>query len=211
MLAGSIGHKLRPFFIVLGSSITFTLMGGAFAAIGLLASGVTEYMRLFFIFFIIAFGAVMVDEDINKVYTKYATVVVNRLLSRKGSNSSRNFHPLVGAFVLGLSLGIVWIPCVGPILGAVLAYASTTANLAKGSLLLMTYSFGLGLPMLGIAYGGKYASVKVEWVKVHSITIRKIAGWVIILTGIAMLFGLDRLVQAGLTPYFPSFEERLLK
>lgn len=209
MLAGSTGHRLRPVFIVLGSSITFTFMGGLFAAIGLVATGITEYMRLFFTFFIIAFGAVMVDDDINSLYTRYTSRFVTKLLPNNNPGKEHG-RPLLGAFSLGLSLGIVWLPCVGPILGAVLTYASITANLVKGSLLLMAFSFGLGLPMLLIAYGGKYASGRVGWVKSHSVEIKKIAGWVIILTGVAMLLGIDKLVLTAFMPYFPSFEEMLV-
>lgn len=199
MLAGSVGHKLRPLLIVLGSAVTFTLMGSAASALGLIASGAVDYLRFFFIAVIIGFGAVMVDEEIDEIYARYSSRLVNRLGVGKGSSK----NSLLGAFVLGMSLGIVWIPCVGPILGSVLAYAAVQGNLVKGSMLLLVYSAGLGLPMLAIAYGGKYAAGKVDWINRNSRTIRKIAGWVLILTGVAILFGADKYVQKLLLPYAP--------
>ncbi len=212
MLAGSMGHRLRPLFIVLGSAVTFTLMGGLFSLIGI-ASGVSgETLRFLFIVVIIAFGAVMVDDEINKVYLRYSSKLANsvyHLLYRKG-NISVDEHPLFSAFILGMALGIVWIPCVGPILGSVLAYATLQGNVVGGSLLLFAYAVGLGIPMLAIAYGGKYVSGKVEWTKRNSETIRFIAGWVLILTGVAMLFGVDKLIQKNLLPYFPELETKLL-
>lgn len=200
MLAGSVGHWLRPLLIVLGSAVTFTLMGSAASAFGLIASGAVEYLRFFFIAIIIAFGAVMVDEEIDEIYARYSSRLVNRLGVGKGG-SPKNSLP--GAFVLGMSLGIVWIPCVGPILGSVLAYAAVQGNLLKGSILLLVYSIGLGLPMLAIAYGGKYTAGKVEWAARNSRLIRKIAGWVLILAGVAILFGADKYVQKLLLPYAP--------
>lgn len=200
MLAGSVGHRLRPLLIVLGSAVTFTLMGGLFSAIGLVASGATEALRFIFIAAIIAFGAVMVDEEIDEIYARYSSKLVN-IFFRRGASSSKD--SLFGAFVLGMSLGIVWIPCVGPILGSVLAYAAVQGNLVKGSILLLAYSLGLGLPMLAIAYGGKYTTGKVEWVNRNSRLIRKIAGWVLILTGVAILFGVDKYIQKLLLPYAP--------
>jgi len=200
MLAGSVGHRLRPLLIVLGSAVTFTFMGGAASAFGLIASGAVDYLRFLFIAIIIAFGAVMVDEEIDEIYARYSSKLVNILL-RRGVGSSKD--SLFGAFVLGMSLGIVWIPCVGPILGSVLAYAAVQGKLLKGSVLLLVYSIGLGLPMLAIAYGGKYTAGKVEWISRNSVLIRKIAGWVLILAGAAMLFGIDRYVQKVLLPYAP--------
>jgi cytochrome c biogenesis protein CcdA len=199
MLAGSVGHRLRPLLIVAGSALTFTLMGGVFSALGLAAGVAKETLRLVFIGVIIAFGAIMVDKDLNELYTKYSSA----LLSRFSGPLSREIHSLGGAFILGMALGIVWIPCVGPILGSVLAYVAYQGELVSGSLLLLIYSAGLGLPMLAIAYGGKYAGSKMEWAQRNSLRIRRFAGMVLIATGLAMLFGLDKYVQAKLLPYFP--------
>ncbi|MFQ5887626.1 MAG: cytochrome c biogenesis CcdA family protein [Candidatus Hydrothermarchaeales archaeon] len=212
MLAGSVGHKLRPIFIVLGSAVTFTLMGGLFSVIGIAAGSTGNLLRFVFTLFIIGFGVIMVSDEINELYTTYSSMFVDRLINvfKKGEQVSEEGHPLLSAFVLGLSLGIVWIPCVGPILGSVLLYATLQGELVSGSLLLATYSLGLGIPMLAIAYGGKYVSGKVEWTKRNSQTIRWIAGWVLILTGVAIFLGLDRAVQTKLLPYFPDLESALL-
>ncbi len=199
MLAGSVGHKLRPVLIVAGSALTFTLMGGVFTAMGIAAGASKETLRMIFIAVIIGLGAIMFDEDLNKFYTR----VTSSLLSPISGSLAKDRQSLWGAFVLGMALGIVWIPCVGPILGSVLAYAAYQGELVTGSLLLLIYSIGLGLPMLAIAYGGKYAGARIEWAKRNSHRIRKIAGGVLILTGLGILFGLDRYLQAKLLPYFP--------
>lgn len=200
MLAGSVGHRLRPLLIVAGTAFTFTLMGGIFAALGIAVGAAKEALRLVFIAVIIAFGAVMVDEDLNKLYTKYSSALVNKLGVSGLANKDGS---LAGAFVLGMALGIVWIPCVGPVLGSVLAYTAYQGEVVSGSILLLIYSAGLGLPMLAIAYGGKYAGARVEWAKRNSYRIRRLAGAVLILVGLGILFGLDKYIQAKLLPYFP--------
>lgn len=199
MLAGSVGHKLRPVLIVAGSALTFTLMGGVFSALGFAAGVGKETLRFVFIAVIIGLGAVMFDEDLNQLYTRAAS----RIMSPISGSLARDRQSLGGAFVLGMALGIVWIPCVGPILGSVLAYVAYQGEILTGSILLLVYSIGLGLPMLAIAYGGKYAGSRMEWVQKNSLRIRKLAGGVLILTGLAMLFGLDKYIQAKLLPYFP--------
>jgi cytochrome c biogenesis protein CcdA len=200
LLAGGVGHRLRPLLIVAGSAFTFTLMGGLFSALGLAVGAAKETLRLISIAVIIAFGAIMVDEDINKLYTRYSSAFINRL---GGSGFANKEDSLLGAFALGMALGIVWIPCVGPILGAVLAYVAYQGELVSGSILLLIYSIGLGLPMLTIAYGGKYVGARMEWAKRNSQRIRKFAGTILILTGLTILFGLDKYIQAKLLPYFP--------
>ncbi len=208
LLAGSVGHRLRPLLIVLGSIVTFTLMGGIFSIIGIAAGSVGNAIRLIFTILIIGFGAVWVDDDINEFYMKYSTLVVSKFHITPPREKDDS---LLGAFILGLSLGIVWIPCVGPILGAVLSLVAIEGNLFTGSIMLLSYSIGLGIPMLAIAYGGKRISGKIEWTKRNSLTIKKLAGWILILTGLAMLFGLDQWIQTFLLPYFPELETRLLE
>lgn len=213
MLAGSVGHKLRPVIIVLGMSISFTLMGGLFSAMGI-ASGISSgFYRVVLAFVIMGFGAIMVDEEINNIYTKYSSLLVNSLMGRfkKDTVKVSGGESLKGAFVLGLTLGIIWIPCVGPILGTVLTYASVLGNVLSGSLLLLTYSAGLGLPMLAIAYGGKFVSSRFDvHTKKYIYFVRKIAGWILILSGISILLGIDKLIQTALLPYFPDIEGMIL-
>lgn len=207
MLAGSIGHKLRPIMIVSGMAMSFTLMGGLFSALGIAAGISSGVYRLVLGFVIIGFGATMVDEEINEIYSKYSSMFVNSLMGlfKRGTKEASSEESLGGAFVLGLTLGILWIPCVGPILGPVLAYASVLDTVIGGSLLLLAYSAGLALPMLAIAYGGKLVLARVgSFKKVH--LVKKIGGWVLILTGVAIILGLDRALQTVVLPYYPDVE-----
>ena len=59
----------------------------------------------------------------------------------------------VGSFVIGTAFAAGWTPCVGPVLGAILAYASTTESMRDGIILLASYSAGLGLPFFVTAFG----------------------------------------------------------
>jgi cytochrome c biogenesis protein CcdA len=156
MLAGSMGHKLRPVFIVLGAAVTFTLMGGLFSVFGSLYARM--FLRYFFIGMIIVFGAIWADREINELFTRYSSRLVgwvNSRLKGKTTSISSSNHPLLSAFTLGMSLGVVWIPCIGPILGSILAYTTYQGSLFHGSFLLLLYSAGLSLPVLFVAYGGK--------------------------------------------------------
>jgi cytochrome c-type biogenesis protein len=59
----------------------------------------------------------------------------------------------LGSFLIGTAFAAGWTPCVGPVLGTILAYASTTDSMSGGVMLLSAYSFGLGLPFFLAAFG----------------------------------------------------------
>ena len=59
----------------------------------------------------------------------------------------------VGSFLIGVAFAAGWTPCVGPVLGSILLYASTTDSLVSGVVLLTSYSLGLGLPLFLTALG----------------------------------------------------------
>jgi cytochrome c-type biogenesis protein len=59
----------------------------------------------------------------------------------------------LGSFLIGTAFAAGWTPCVGPVLGAILAYASTMESMSSGVMLLSAYSLGLGLPFFLTAFG----------------------------------------------------------
>ena len=85
----------------------------------------------------------------------------------------KRFHPNLSRFgpfaapIAGAAFGFGWTPCIGPILGSVLAVAATEGDAAQGATLLGVYSAGLGLPFLvtGLAFGRLTATF--GWVKRH--------------------------------------------
>ncbi len=211
VLSGSVGSRLRPLAIVTGMSITFTLMGiliNAVASFGFFA----EYLRWLSIFVIIAMGAILFDEDVNQAYVKVSSSVVNSARERMsfiGKIASKApSGGLAGGLFLGMSLGILWIPCVGPILGAVFAFVQVSsggADLLYGTLLLIVYSLGVSLPMLIIAYSGKKVSGNVKWFVQRGHFFKRLSGLILILVGLMMLFGIDKTIKAALLPYFPVY------
>jgi cytochrome c-type biogenesis protein len=211
VLSGSVGSRMRPLAIVTGMSITFTTMGILVSAVASF-SFFAEYLRWFSIFFIIGMGAVLFDDDINEGYVRISSLILNsageRISFPEKLSSRAAGDGIPGGLFLGMSLGIVWIPCAGPILGAVLAYAagSTGAgNLLHGVILLLVYSLGAGIPMLIIAYSGKSISGKIKWFVKRAPFFKKLSGLILILSGLMMLFGIDRYLQTLLLFYFPVY------
>ncbi|MDO9097375.1 MAG: cytochrome c biogenesis CcdA family protein, partial [Candidatus Methanoperedens sp.] len=186
VLSGSVGSRLRPVAIVTGMSITFTLMGLLISTV-VSAAFFTEYLRQFSILFIIGMGAVLFDDDINQQYVKISSSIVNfgrKHVSFLGNmESTAQGEGLLGGLFLGMSLGVLWIPCVGPILGAVFAYvaesSASSGNLLHGAFLLIVYSLGVSLPMLTIAYSGKSISGRVAWFVKRGHFFKRLSGMIL--------------------------------
>jgi len=85
------------------------------------------------------------------------------------------------SLVLGISFGLGWTPCVGPILGSILLYASTLGKIGQGGMLLFFYALGLALPFifLGIGWGHLTSFFR---------SLQKRGRWVEIISGILLIF-----------------------
>jgi cytochrome c-type biogenesis protein len=208
VMSGSAGGKLRPVAIVAGMTLSFTVMGILVSGFGATFGNFAGTLRSLSILFIIGMGAVLFDEDINVEFIKISSSITQGLRNNVGflnrSSSNKTEHGLFGGFFLGMSLGIVWIPCVGPILGAVLAYVASVGNMSYGAWMLFVYSVGMSLPMLSIAYYGKKVTNRYKWFMRNGEMLKKLAGLVLILVGIMLLFGIDKLLIRVFSKYFPT-------
>src|SRR3990172_7878223 len=208
VLSGSVGSRFRPLAIVTGMTFTFTLMGLLVFTVASF-SFFTDYLSWFSIFVIIGMGAVLFDDDINEVYVRISSSVLDFFrhhVTFIGKITSKaNPEGLLGGLFLGMSLGILWIPCVGPILGSVFSVVAESSagsgNVSYGIILLLTYSLGVSIPMLIIAYSGKSVSGRVKWFSKRSHFFKKLSGLVLILVGLMMLFSIDKYLKTWFLPY----------
>ena len=104
------------------------------------------------------------------------------------------FHPTTpsypASFVIGLVFAIGWTPCVGLILGPILALAANAATLRQGVFLLLAYSLGLGIPFLLMGLGLDRLSKLLRWLKPHVGKIEFATGLLMIAMGVLIYFNL---------------------
>jgi cytochrome c biogenesis protein CcdA len=104
--------------------------------------------------------------------------------------SKRSYKlPTEGVFsglLLGMSLGIVWLPCTGAVLGAILTWVAARGNVLTGGLLLLVYSLGFAVPMLAVAYSTKVSSTLVAKTA-NTIWIKRAAGLVLLIVGVYLI------------------------
>lgn len=113
---------------------------------------------------------------------------------------------VAGAPLLGLAFGIGWSPCIGPTLTAVQSLAFSEASAARGALLSLVYSFGLGLPFILLALLFTRAAGALAFVRRHNLVIMRIGGAMLVLVGILLLTGWWTDFTIWLRVTLPGFE-----
>ena len=108
-----------------------------------------------------------------------------------------------GAYVLGLAFAFGWTPCIGPQLGAILSLAASEGSVARGTLLLGVYAIGLGVPFLLAAIFISRAMGFMNRIKRHMVLIERIMGGLLIVVGLALLFGAMSSMSFWLLETFP--------
>ena len=114
---------------------------------------------------------------------------------------------LGGGFLLGASLGLVFVPCAGPVLAAVTVLSATHRVGFEAILLTLCYSAGLALPLLAIAAAGRGAAARL---RSHAVWVRRVSGITIAAAAVAIAVGADRHLQTlvpGYTNYFQTHVE----
>lgn len=141
----------------------------------------------------------------------FTTKVLGRFVNKSYEAGDRYGSGLWGGFFIGVTLGIIWTPCAGPVLGSILTLIATSKEISKAVILMLAYALGAGLPMLAVAYGGQWASKNVRKIAPYSRRIQQVFGVLIFGLAISILFQYDVLIQAKLTQLFPSqkIEEKL--
>ncbi len=90
----------------------------------------------------------------------------------------------VGSFLIGVAFAAGWTPCVGPVLGTILLYASTTDSMINGVLLLTSYSLGLGLPLFLTALGVDRFLAYFKQARLYLWAVSTVSGVLLIIVGI---------------------------
>jgi cytochrome c-type biogenesis protein len=114
---------------------------------------------------------------------------------------------LFGAYLVGVAFGFGWTPCIGPILGAILLYASQQETVTEGVLLLSSYSAGLGIPFIvsGLAINRFFrASGRL---KRHMHAVEVVSGVLLVAVGVLLLTDRLTLLAQWFSRLFPGLAQ----
>jgi cytochrome c biogenesis protein CcdA len=198
LLGASIGQtsKARPAMIAAGFVMSFSMVALVFGAITRVFDFDPNSLRNAAVVLLIGFGALMIwpspFESLSRRIGGF---------TRGGTVASPG---LIGGFVLGTTLGLVWTPCAGPVLGSILTVVATSTDTAWASLLLVVYAIGAALPMLAIAYGGQAITTRIRDIAWIAPKLQQGFGFIVIAFAVASYFQYDTLIVAWLTGFYPN-------
>lgn len=120
--------------------------------------------------------------------------------------SRLNLNGLRGQFVIGVALGVVWSPCVGPTLGAAVLLASQGSHLPQVALLMGIFGIGAAMPVVGLAYLSRAAMMKVRGRLMQAGKTGKVVlGAVMVAIAALILSGADKPLEAWLVEVSPAW------
>lgn len=206
VLSGSVDKgKRKPMGIVAGFIFSFTFFT-LFLSTIVKATGISaDSLRSVSIFILIGFGLSLLlpqlQEKVERIFSR---------LSGRVSTDNRK-EGFSGGFLIGLSLGLVWTPCVGPILASIITLAATSSVNFSATLITLAYSLGTAIPMIAIMYGGRTLLNRLPFLTQNATKIQKAFGVLMIITAIGIFFNIDRKFQAYILEKFPQYGVGLTK
>ena len=192
---GATGGTRRPFAIIGGLIVSFSAftLGGVWLLdeLGL----PKDFMRDVAIALLFLVAAIL-------IFPRFGQIVERPLyrLSRRPAGD------LGGGFLLGTSLGLVFVPCAGPVLAAITVLGATSEVGWRAVVLTVSYSLGAAVPMLAIAYGG---AATMKRLRPQAQNLRRALGVVVALTALAIAFNVDRHAQTAVPDYVKAIQDRV--
>ncbi|MFM0339865.1 cytochrome c biogenesis CcdA family protein [Paraburkholderia fungorum] len=196
-------HRLGTLALATGLSVSFAAVGIFIATLGASAGLDPETFRRAAAALMIVFGVVMLSARLQQAFARLVWG-----LSGAGQNALARVRGdgLPGQFCIGLLLGLVWSPCVGPTLGAATTLASQGTDLGHIAVLMVLFGLGAGFPLvvLGAISRATLTRVRGALSSLGRLT-RLTLGTVFVALGLLVLTGLDRSIEATVLAVSPMW------
>jgi cytochrome c-type biogenesis protein len=186
----------KSIFFSLGFSLVFISLGATATFVGSFLLQNSKILSIGSGVIIIFFGIYLLE-----------IIKINFLNKSFGNFNIKYSNNLLFPLIVGVGFGFGWTPCIGPILGSILAFASLEDSIYKGISLLSFYSLGLAIPFIFSSLLIKKFLVFSKNIKKYINKIKKISGVILLITGILIVT--DKLQTLGfyLIEYFPIFQK----
>lgn len=196
-------RKIGLLTLAIGMAISFTFVGTLIASIGLALGVNSTYLRYVASILMILVAIWLLSPRLQQFVSQYTSV-----LSNKGDQWLSGFNPTSasGQFLVGLLLGVVWAPCIGPTLGAAIALASQGESLVSIAVVMVIFSLGAVIPLITIGLLSRQVfREKREKLANASQAGRKMMGWSLLAVGLLVLTGFDKQIEIWLVSISPDW------
>jgi cytochrome c-type biogenesis protein len=183
---------IKTILFSIGFSLVFIILGATASAVGNILLFLSNELRIAAGIVIILFSLQMIG------ILKFNFLNQDKRIETKGYKDNYAFPVLVGAaFAFG------WTPCIGPVLGSILALSATEASIGKGILLLSFYSLGLAIPFIFSGYYmSKFLTTRKGFNKYYGI-VTKTGGSILLITGVLIATNQIQVISYYILTMFP--------
>ena len=194
----ALGEKLRPYRVIGGLVLSFsmvTLLGSALLSLLHLPPDAIRWVALVAL---VAIGLGLIFPAFERVLERPFARLPQRQLATRSEG-----------FGLGLALGVLYVPCAGPVLAAIVV-AGATARIGAGTVVLtLAFAVGAALPLLIFALAGQRISARVNAFRRRQHLIRVVAGVLTILLAVALVFDLPARLQRSIPDYTRTLQAKV--
>ena len=187
--------NIRPLILfTLGFSTVFIIFGAAASYLGQVLLQNSETLRIIAGLIIIIFSLQLIG-----------IVNINFLNFEKKIYTKKNDN-IWFSFIIGMAFGFGWTPCIGPILGSILALASTEETLFKAIILLSFYSLGLAVPFILSGYLMQRFLIFSKNFRKNINLVTKGGGVILLITGVLILTNQLQILGYYILNYLPFLQ-----
>lgn len=196
-------HRLGPLALAGGLAVSFVVVGLFIATIGLTIGLGDTAFRTIGALLLVAIGLLLLLPPLQAPLAVFAGPIANWTDQRLGKASMGGLR---GQFGVGLLLGVIWTPCVGPTLGAASLLAARRENLGEVTLIMVAFALGTALPLLTLGTVSREALMRWRGRLIVGGHVGKaVLGAALTGGGALVLTGLDKRVEAFLVERMPDW------
>ena len=201
------GHRFGPIALAAGLALSFVVIGLFVATIGFAAGLGQEVFRAAAAVLLIGAGIVLLMPRLQMQFAAAAAPVGNWAQAQTFALAGYGWS---GQFLIGLLLGAVWSPCVGPTLGAASVLAARAENLTYVALTMIAFGIGAALPLLAIGMMSREALLRWRSRMLSAGSGGKTAmGALLLGVGLLILTGFDKRIEIALVDLSPDWLTQL--
>jgi len=196
-------HRLGPVALTAGLALSFLVLGLFVATIGFSLGLDGEFFRDLAALLLLLVGVILMVPALQARLSMVTAPFGNWVQDRFGGGQRQG---LPGQFAVGILLGAVWTPCIGPTLGAASVLAAQGRDLVQVGLTMFVFAVGAALPLLLLGLASREALMR--WrgrMLATGSTGKMVLGIILVLTGAIILTGIDKPLEAALLQITPAW------
>ena len=199
--------RLGPLALAAGLTLSFAVLGVSVTAFGHLLSIDADAVNRVAAVAMMVFGVVLLVPRAQILLATLAAPLASRANSRI---DARERAGITGQFGVGVLLGAVWSPCIGPTLGGAIGLAASGESLGQATITMLTFGAGVSTVLMVLAYGSRQAvGARREKLTAWMPWAQPLMGATLLVVGIAVLFHIDRMIEGWLLDLMPVWLQDL--